>query len=742
MGALAGVRGGDRPPLRRGSTTATPAQRRKDRRAWWRSTIGAPARARGGRAQPELSLAPVGKRRALTTTRNAGGSAAHEAARSGTSSSGISSGPSWIRSFPLVPAAVLLGLAVPILLILNAHHVNGRFGFPLDDPWIHLTYARNLHDHHAFTYFPGDPPTQGSTSPLYTFLLALGFTFTRNEKLLSYVLGIISHGLFLVAFAAWARRRLRNDLWVVAAVLLVGLDPNLGILAASGMETSLFLALIALAFWARLSGRNRLLGIALGLAVWTRPDGLVLVAAFAIEGAVSAAMKARSRRALLETALPAVVLLVLYAAFNLAVGGRVVPNTVAAKTAFYARNSRATFLKLEVVGLYLGHAWRLIVPFAILAMELMLVRLFRRGARGDAGSSANRSQSSGGRALLLAGSSPSADEKAPLLAESLWALGLPLAYLAFLPFSHRFERYLVPPLPAFAILGLCGIRFVLDAASSRIRNHAPSGRSRMIFTSVAAALIAVALVIQARGTILGSADYTYFCQYTWERHERTGQWLAEHTPPGSVIAAHDVGAIAYYSGRKVIDIVGVVYPEAVSHLNATGYLDYLRDLFDRKHVTYLACLQDWLDVANVEPLFTADPNPEVLQVFPWIPGRTHLVPQEVPWLQQGALDALQSNDLNRAAGLLDRSLNLDRDNSRTWLLLGVESQSTGDLKEAERRYRHALELYPEFGEARLQLAELLATTGRSGEARDLVKSVLDRRPDFPGAADLLKRIGS
>ncbi|MEZ6074072.1 MAG: hypothetical protein R3C10_28290, partial [Pirellulales bacterium] len=43
-------------------------------------------------------------------------------------------------------------------------------GFPLDDSWIHQTYARNLADFGEWSFVPGTP-SAGSTAPLYSTLL-------------------------------------------------------------------------------------------------------------------------------------------------------------------------------------------------------------------------------------------------------------------------------------------------------------------------------------------------------------------------------------------------------------------------------------------------------------------------------------------------------------------------------------------------------------------------------------------
>ena len=57
-----------------------------------------------------------------------------------------------------------------------------------------------------------------------------------------------------------------------------------------------------------------------------------------------------------------------------------------------------------------------------------------------------------------------------------------------------------------------------------------------------------------------------------EMHVDMARWVAANTPPESVIASHDVGALGYFSGRKVLDTVGLVTP---------GVIEYLRPGFRR-----------------------------------------------------------------------------------------------------------------------------------------------------------------
>src|SRR5207244_5142763 len=67
----------------------------------------------------------------------------------------------------LVVTAALIPLA---LFIVRERQIAGAAGFPLDDSWIHLHFARNLAAGAGFSYNPG-VPIAGSTAPLWTLLL-------------------------------------------------------------------------------------------------------------------------------------------------------------------------------------------------------------------------------------------------------------------------------------------------------------------------------------------------------------------------------------------------------------------------------------------------------------------------------------------------------------------------------------------------------------------------------------------
>ena len=67
-------------------------------------------------------------------------------------------------------------------------------------------------------------------------------------------------------------------------------------------------------------------------------------------------------------------------------------------------------------------------------------------------------------------------------------------------------------------------------------------------------------------------------------------WLRDNAPPGAVVATHDIGALGYFSGRRVVDMAGLATPEL-----ATAARDVPRiiALLRRERVDYLLIQPAW-----------------------------------------------------------------------------------------------------------------------------------------------------
>ena len=541
--------------------------------------------------------------------------------------------PRWL---PLAVAA--LGLLVPFVMLALASAPGWQISFPVDDAWIHLTFARNLARFGDWAYFPGDPVTTGSTSPLFTLLEAAAFRLTANEYLIGIGLGLAAHALFLLALARWAVRRLGHPGWAALVVAgIFALDSLLG---------------------------------------WRRP------------------------RRLLPGLAALVAIVLAYLAFNRLTGPAFLPNTMASKVALYEGLTLARFLAKDL-GPTFGGGWLLLLPFVLIAAWGEVRRLLAR-------------------------------ERGRARAELGWAIALPLAYALVLRFSHRFNRYLVPALPAYAIVAVIGLRAVLERWTR--------GRAGAAGWTVTACGLLLAVHAFFFGSTYG--DYRYFARYHVERHVRAGRWLAAHTPKDAVVATHDIGAIAFYSQRRIVDMLGLVTPEVVPHISKLDYIPFLEQLFASRHVTYLAVLENDQAVDNQTPLFEADPNPEVLDIYDWRPGTTHLVASSVCGGEVRALAALESKRYEEAMTIVRALLATDDRAATVWSLYGAVLDRSGHPAEAEPAFRHAVALFPGSAEAHFGLAAALANLGRTAEARTQLDSLRAIEPGHSGIAWLEQRLGT
>src|SRR5215208_4403954 len=113
-----------------------------------------------------------------------------------------STGLNWqIDSWVVIALAAL----VAILFYLIVSALIFRIGFPLDDSWIHLTYARNLAEHREWAFRLGER-SAGSTAPLWTVLLSIGFLINLAPYVWTYLLGWAVLTLLAVYAENLARR--------------------------------------------------------------------------------------------------------------------------------------------------------------------------------------------------------------------------------------------------------------------------------------------------------------------------------------------------------------------------------------------------------------------------------------------------------------------------------------------------------------------------------------------------------
>lgn len=480
---------------------------------------------------------------------------------------------------------ILFAVAVGLGIYLVLPAISGHIGFPLDDAWIHQTYARNLWQTGQWQYVPG-VVSSGSTAPLWTILLAIGYALRLPYLLWAYVLGALS--LFLLGVggarlwrALWPGQG--QSSWVVGIILV--LTWQLLFAAASGMETALFIALAlhliaAYCHWRRdpvpSPSTPIWMGLISGLFILTRPEGLGLVLLIGVGMALRPQPWQERWRILLVGGSAAALTLVPYFAFNLASSGGIWPNTFYAKQAEYAALLTTPLPQrfFQLVFFSLGGpetGWRGISGAHLLLLPglfTIVVQVIRSDWRQ--------------RRLLYT---------LPLL----WALGHVLLYALRLPVTYQRGRYLWPVLPIWIIYGLAGWHIILQ--TSFVQRFGFLGRQFVQLTFVM-------MLIAFLG--LGAIAYQSDVAFIEKEMVQVAQWLQENTAPDDLIAAHDIGAIGYFAPRPLLDLAGLISPEVVPYLDdPTAMADYVR----QSNAVYLITAPGWAYTSltsNTTPLFTTN----------------------------------------------------------------------------------------------------------------------------------------
>lgn len=103
------------------------------------------------------------------------------------------------------------------------------------------------------------------------------------------------------------------------------------------------------------------------------------------------------------------------------------------------------------------------------------------------------------------------------------------------------------------------------------------------------------LVVFALVPLVGAADrYAWGVQNINAMQVHLGQWVKTHVPPTARIALNDIGAIAYFSRRSVIDLMGLVTPDIIPYRRQgeSGVIRYVAE----RCPDYLIVFPAWFPV--------------------------------------------------------------------------------------------------------------------------------------------------
>jgi hypothetical protein len=534
-----------------------------------------------------------------------------------------------MKAIRLLVYFIVAAVCVAIYAALAASRT--AIGYPLDDAWIHQTYARNWAETGQLSYVAG-LPSAGSTAPLWTWLLSSAYRLKIDPYLWTMIMGIVC-----LAISAWLLSRLADRLlpasrrsvvsWLVGLACV--LEWHLIWAAASGMETLLFIAL-ALALidrvWARSSGW--IVGVLGGLLISTRPEGLLLFALALVALALQA-----GRGALIgigQAVLAFLIVLAPGAYFNLQAGGSIFPNTFYAKQSEYGALMRTLSIWLNTIGNML------IAPLAGGGLLLIpgVVMWVVASLRGAMLSEAQRSRSVATKQSSVSQEIASSHEEVSHLRPStarhkdaaplrtllammfiqwlplLWMLAHIAVYALRLPVSYQHGRYLLPIIPILLLYGIVGTALLLDWL--KVRGTKPGAR---LLRRAYAITIGVVFVLYIP---IGAAAFATDVAIINGEMVAVAQWLDRNTPPDALIAAHDIGAIGFFTRRPILDLAGLISPEVIPFIRDEVKLsEWIR----ARGAHYLVTFSGWYPQLSASPdlteLFAGDSafSPDHMTVY-------------------------------------------------------------------------------------------------------------------------------
>lgn len=444
----------------------------------------------------------------------------------------------------------ILACAAGFLASVYYLYSTGPLQFPFDDSYITLQFARNFAAMGRFT-FDGIHPAPGATSPLHVLLLALASRLGFGLEAADAALGILFFLLAIERTGALAWRLTQSRQVVLFSVTVTALSGYLVYDSLNGLETTLFVFL-ALAWVTSIVGFFENRKVTVGMVLWlflallTRPEAGWLAAS------VGAYLLVRATRFPVERK-PFARLLPCLAATGLlailtqwALTGSAFPHTALAKVYLFGDVHKPLGERFSIFWLGLREVWS---PLYF----LLLLGIVARRSRTIFW-------------MLLPWL---------VLTETLFCLLLPGQVATY------WGRYQHPLMPFAFVLAGDG----LEVAARWLGQYRVGKMARVLMFG----LVAMLCFINLREFRQNLDDDK---QVIFRNHFWAVEWLGDHASPGARIATHDIGVLQYQGRYNVLDLSGLIRPEAFERNRAgQGQFEYLAGL----RPDYVIGIDFWLE---------------------------------------------------------------------------------------------------------------------------------------------------
>jgi hypothetical protein len=148
--------------------------------------------------------------------------------------------------------------------------------------------------------------------------------------------------------------------------------------------------------------------------------------------------------------------------------------------------------------------------------------------------------------------------------------------------TYQHGRYQIPAIAWVVLLGVWG-------AARLVRPHRAAAQPMLRRVAGRAWVISLAILVGAF-VFVGAQAYGRDVRFIESEMVATATWLEQHVEPDALIAAHDIGAIGYFTQRPLIDLAGLITPEVVPFIRDEGRL---LEFILAKEADYLVTFPSW-----------------------------------------------------------------------------------------------------------------------------------------------------
>jgi hypothetical protein len=470
---------------------------------------------------------------------------------------------------PSAIAAVFVAIVVFYGYEIVVRYCDGNFVYILDDAYIHLSIAQNLMVRGIYAV-NADFPALASSSPVWPFLLATTSAISNDITHSPLIINAVVSAIVLVIITVICQKGGLSWISTIVVSGVVWVTVPMAVMIFNGMEhalhiASVFLLLLAYMQWELSEDFGKrippLMIVSIILALLVRYETIGLVFGIGCTLAFRKHWKVVAQLLLIVLAVLVTMTLLLWLAYGVAV-----PYSVAVKV-FTGKGEVYVYLRGLKNLLMLRSFWpdihyRLILLlFALLTVQSML--RYERIA-----------SPTGSFALVLV---------IAILAHSMFHVDVSM---------YRYSGYLVAPVVVVVLLDLHSI--LQKSRLNKVLLRASSAFPALLVVLAMIASVfdagqkATRLIPNAAKNISEQQILTARFVDTFYRDE--------------AVAVNDIGAVAYYSRSKIIDLVGLAYPDAAKSKIRGEYGSlYLEDLVLRESVSVIIICDAWFTGRNAPP---------------------------------------------------------------------------------------------------------------------------------------------